>query len=87
MPHALSGKTVRARIDPYDSEKEVEYQVEDLWEIVAGESWMISVGNPAAIKYALRSSLKGLPLDNDVLYGKVNGMGELVHVSEILEES
>ena len=59
------------------------YEVEDWWENVYGESWMFSNGNPAALSYAFRAGLQGLPADNDVLYGKIDGLGFLVHVTEI----
>jgi len=61
----------------------VEFVVEDWWDRVAGKSWMFADGNPAAMGYAVRSGVKGLPIDNEVLYDKVGGLGHLVHVSEI----
>lgn len=63
--------------------------IEDWWVNVYGLSWMFSEGNPAAILYAIRVAKEHLPTDNDVLYGKVRGMGVLVHLSELepLEES
>jgi len=60
-----------------------EYHVEDYWHVLTGGSWMNANGNPAALQYALRSSVNRLPLDNDVLYGKIGSLGHLVHVSEI----
>lgn len=60
-----------------------EYHVEDLWQKVAGKSWMDSTGNPAALHYAMRAAASNLPIDNDVLYGKIGSFGHLVHVSEI----
>jgi hypothetical protein len=60
----------------------LEYRVEDWWINAAGESWTVSQ-TPAAYNYALRSSAAGLPIDDDVLYGKVGGFGLLVHISEI----
>lgn len=60
-----------------------EIRVEDYWDRVAGQSWTVSNGNFAALQYAIRSGLHGLPMDDEVVYGKVNGLGHLVHVSEI----
>jgi hypothetical protein len=59
--------------------------VEDWWENVYGKSWMVSDGNPAALNYAMRTGLQDfqVPLDNDVLYGKIGSFGHLVHTSEI----
>ncbi|WP_091086227.1 hypothetical protein [Micromonospora nigra] len=80
--HPLAGQTVRLTAsDARLAGKE--YRVEDWWQNVTGGSWMDATGNPAALTYAMRSALAGLPLDNEVLYGKVAGRGHLVHVSEI----
>lgn len=70
------------RIDP-DRINGQEYQIEGYWDSVTGESWMDAEGNPAALKYAMRAGLSGLPVDDLVLYGKVNGLGHLVHQSEL----
>ena len=55
-----------------------EYRVEDWWDRVGGKSWL-DCGNTACVVYAMR----GLPVDDDVLYGKIGHLGHLVHVSEI----
>ena len=62
-----------------------EFCVEDWWENVVGRSWMVSDGNIAAMTYGLRIGLrKGeVPIDNEVLYGKIDGLGYLFHVSEL----
>jgi hypothetical protein len=59
--------------------------IEDYWDRVAGGSWMFAEGNPVAMAYAIRSGLvsTGLPIDDEVVYGKVNGIGHIVHVSEL----
>lgn len=59
------------------------YEVEGYWDEITGQSWMFSDGNPAAMKYGIRSGLAGLPLDDNVLYGKIGAFGHLVHVSEV----
>lgn len=67
-----------------------EFYVEDWWENVTGKSWMISDGNIAAMAYGVRTGLRGaiIPIDNEVLYGKIDGLGFLFHVSELnLEEA
>jgi len=48
---------------------------------VFGGSWGDQNGNPACILYAIRSV--GVPLSGQVYYGKINGLGELVHESEL----
>lgn len=87
--HPLAGKTVVLKVavqDP-DALDGQEYRVEDWWENVGNGSWMDAVGNPACLKYAMRSGFGGLPTDNEVVYGKVGGFGHLVHVSELGEET
>lgn len=60
------------------------FQVEDWWQNVSGKSWMDSDGNPAAIAYAFRTGFKdNVPINNDVLYGKINGLGYMFHISEL----
>lgn len=82
--HPLAGQTVQLQGDALNDElKGQDYVIEDWWENVAGMSWMVAQGNPACLKYAVRSGLGGLPTDNEVVYGKVGGLGHLVHVSEI----
>jgi hypothetical protein len=88
-PHPLAGQTVKLALagpaaDLVDGDL---YRIEDWWDRVYGASWGVSGGNPAAMKYAIRSGLSGLPTDDEVVYGKVNGIGHLVHVSELVEPS
>jgi hypothetical protein len=59
-------------------------RVEDWWDRVSGGSWTSADGNPAALDYAVRAALAGLPIDDQVLYGKdSHGFGHLLHVSEV----
>ena len=64
-----------------------EYRVEDWWDRVSGMSWMNANGNPACMIYGMRCGLSEIPIpiDNEVLYGKIDGLGHLVHISEIVE--
>ncbi len=62
-----------------------EYKVEDWWENVSGWSWMISEGNPACLVYGIRSGFAGLPCDDEVVYGKIDRLGVLLHISELEE--
>lgn len=91
----LAGCTVRTRpdvgMDPLtcrDLGNQL-FTVEDWWENVYGCSWMTSNGNPAAMAYAVRIGMSdfSVPFNNDVVYGKIGGMGFLFNVSELcLEE-
>ena len=63
-----------------------DYTIEDWWQNVSGCSWMNSDGNPAALNYAFRTGMSGgrVPLNNEVLYGKIGMLGYLFHVSELV---
>lgn len=84
-PHPLAGKTVTVDTDLHaDGPGPHQVVVEDWWDRVYGQSWMFAEGNPAALLYAIRSSVAGLPTDDDVVYGKTaRGRGYLLHVSEL----
>lgn len=89
QPHPQAGQTVKvtpaAAVYGHQTTNPFEFRIEDWNDRVFGESWMDLVGHPAALGYAMRSAIGGLPLDNDVVYGKdERGLGHLVHVSEIL---
>lgn len=83
-PSQHAGKKVKIK----DSAAEIggsEILIEDYWDRVYGKSWMQSDGNPAAMDYAIRTGFSDLkvPTDNEVLYGKIGGLGCLVHFIEI----
>jgi hypothetical protein len=82
--HPLAGETVTVNLAGPRGTVEV-FVVEDYWDRIAGKSWMFSDGNPAAMKYAMRSGLAGLPTDNEVVYGKIGAFGHLIHTSEFVE--
>lgn len=80
-----AGETVKVTFDTGHGEgtQTHDFRIEDYWDRVSGKSWTLSDGNPAAMKYAMRSGIEGLPMDDEVLYGKVGSFGHLIHVSEI----
>lgn len=80
QPHPLAGRTVTVDLGYGDGSEP--FTIEDWWDRVGGGSWMDAAGNPACLKYAMRSAVAGLPLDNEVVYGKA-GFGHLVHDSEL----
>jgi hypothetical protein len=81
-PHPLAGKTVKIAVGAFAGS---DYRLEDWWDHLTGKSWMYSDGNPAAMEYAIRSGLEALPLDDDVVYGKIGAYGQLIHVSQLGE--
>jgi hypothetical protein len=64
-----------------------QYEVEDWWDHLAGNSpyAMEFLGNWACKNYIARVAARGLPQDDEVLYGKIGGLGHLVHLSEIVK--
>lgn len=90
--HPLAGKKVvlNARsADPVQSAvREGEtFELEDWADKLFGGSWMNHYGNPACMLYGMRAGMTSLPADDEVVYGKINGLGYLVHVTELGEES
>lgn len=93
-PSTLAGQTVTVSFanaphsqlpDPSGS---YDFTVEDYWDRVTGGSWMTADGNPSALAYAWRIGTAygtpGAPVpDNEVLYGHIDHIGHLVHVSEV----
>lgn len=78
--HPLAGQTVKVKKGTLEGQ---DFTVEDWWENVFGKSWMDSTGNPAALEYSYRAANEKLPLDWEVLYGKIEGLGCLIHMSEL----
>lgn len=82
----LAGKRVILECKPDPDELNgKEFRIEDWQMNVMSRSWMFCDGNPTCLKYAMRSAFAGLPIDNKVIYGHVNGIGHLVHESELGE--
>ena len=80
----FAGKTVKIKPEAKDIGGH-EIRIEDYWMNVTGSSWMFQQGNPACLIYAMRAGFSNppLPTDDNVLYGKIDGLGHLVHVTEI----
>lgn len=78
--HPLAGKVVEIKSGSYIG---MSYRIEDWWDRIAGKSWGVCEGNPACIDYALRTTLTDIPLDDEVVYGKIDGLGKLIHVSQL----
>jgi hypothetical protein len=86
--HPLAGRVVRLPNDmgAGDGAGELagrEFRIEDWWDHVTGASWKDASGNPAVVQYAVRAIIKGLPANDDVVYGKVGALGYLLHVTEV----
>lgn len=75
-PHPYAGKTVKLK----DGD---EYELEDWWDRLGQGSWEISYGNMACFQYVLRLMQTQLPIDDEVVYGKIGAFGHLIHESEL----
>lgn len=90
--HELAGQEIKVQFKdghfqiPGSADAPVDFVVEDWQDRIMGRSWMVMDGNPAAIIYAMRAGTSGLPIDDEVVYGKVGGLGHMVHESEIVRE-
>jgi len=85
--HPQSGETVKVKFKtrhPQLEDVEHEYRIENWWDNIAPQSWMFSDGNPACLIYAMRVAVDDLPLDDEVIYGKIGAFGHLVHISEVV---
>lgn len=88
-PHPLAGQRARLRAGVTDPVRGMvtsgaEFDVEDWWDRLTGKSWTNTAGNPAAFQYGVRIfGIGTIPLDDEVVYGKIGAFGHLVHNSEI----
>lgn len=84
VAHPLAGKKVLIKPEAHLLANR-EYLIEDWWDRVAGMSWMDARGNPACLQYAMRTAFsdKPIPTDDEVVYGKIDGLGYLVHFVEL----
>lgn len=84
VPNGVYELNERA-VDPVQGQvvEGAHFRVEGLWTELTGKSWMDSDGNFAAMHYAFRAGQAGLPIDDNVYYGKIGALGHLVHISEI----
>lgn len=84
-PSPYAGKTVQLRADALELGG-LPCEVADWYERTGQRlTWRAALllGEPRAQSYNIRRARSGLPDDDEVLLGKVDGMGAIVHVSEI----
>jgi len=84
------GKTYRIKsnspyfIDKYGKPDPIFIIIEDTDEKVFGGGWAMQEGIPPCIAYAARRAFdKAIQGDGQVYYGHIDGLGELVHESEL----
>lgn len=87
-PHPLAGQTVKLALAFTGLHAPIgNFCIEDWWDRLGGvRPWGEMRGNYACINYAIRSAMGELPYDDEVVYGKdEQGLGHIVHVSELVE--
>jgi hypothetical protein len=88
-PHHWAAKTLRLRAGVSDPIRGMvtagaEFRLDDWWDRLNGRSWTDCAGNIAAFQYGIRIlTLGNIPLDDEVVYGKIGPFGHLVHNSEL----
>jgi hypothetical protein len=87
-PSPYAGTTVQLRPDAVEIGG-LPAEVVDWYERTSGgKTWREAIGtDPRAQGYAIRRGMAGLPDDDNVLFARVDGMGYLIHYTEIVGES
>lgn len=79
--HPLSNKTIKL-ISEDPKLNNQDFRIEDWWDHMMGSSWQFATGNPHCNHYAVRSGYN-IPLDDEVIYGFIDGKPYLIHESEL----
>lgn len=78
--HQLARQTVEITEGQFKGQQ---FILEDWWDRLGQGSWKICTGNPACIEYAVRVLMEPIPQDDEVVYGKIDGLGKLIHVTQL----
>lgn len=76
-PSPLANTTVTLSSGPYEGS---EYNIQDYWDRIFGGSWMES-DSPYAVEYTIHGLSYRVPMDDEVLYGEIDGIGHIVRVA------
>lgn len=83
--HDLANKKVRLKSNNKDLNNQI-FIIEDWCCNLSGALCKTcNAGNYACLNFAQRESQDKLPYDDKVIYGKIDGLGYIVHESEIGE--
>lgn len=82
--HPLAGKVILIADGTFAGQH---YRLEDWWDRLGQGSWKWAQYNPACLEFAMRMGMQeGKCVDDDeVVYGKIDGMGKLIHISQLGE--
>jgi hypothetical protein len=82
-PSPYAGQTVRLQPDAAELGGH-QAEVADWYDRTGdGVSWRDNPADPRVQNYTIRRALGGLPDDDEVLFARVDGMGQLIHVTEV----
>lgn len=86
-PSEFAGKIVEV-VDTFDHRQYPglrEVVIEDWWDRLSDKNVFENMGNPACLIYQLRITTcpHEVPMNHEILYGKYQGLGVLLHRSEI----
>lgn len=76
--HPKAGEVVTIKRGSFTGQ---EFRIEDWYINLTGKPWRES-SLAACIEYSIRTA-DTTPIDDDVLYGHIDGIGHLVHISEV----
>jgi hypothetical protein len=76
MSHRLKGQKVKLKCGVY-------YLIVDWFDRVTYQEWWQDMSNPACLMYGLAVKTGSVPDDDEVIFGKVDTLGYLVHESEL----
>jgi hypothetical protein len=82
-PSPYAGQTVKLRPDAAELGGHTAEVIDWFDRLGDSISWHADPANPRVQNYAIRRALGGLPDDDDVLMARVDGMGQLIHATEI----
>lgn len=88
--HPMSGARVRIKMKTPDRTLdglEHDFRIEDWADRVMGRSIWDSAGNFAIMNYAMRRPDAMASFSDECVYGKVDGLGYIIHTDEIVEEA
>lgn len=78
--HKLSGKIVTITKGTFKGEK---FVIEDFTKNLFGTPWYNhTIENPAVLEATMRSMENEIPMSSDAVYGKIGGLGHIIHESE-----
>ena len=74
--HPMRGQKVKLKCGVY-------FQLGDWWDSFGYGPWIENMHNPVCVNYGLMVVAANLPRDDEVVFGTIDGLGYMVHESEL----